>query len=336
MKKIVIITDVWRNTSLNGVVTMLMNTKKVLEKKGFKVSMIHTGQFRTIPLPTYKEIKLAIMAKWKMERMLRRAKPDYIHIATEGPLGLTARSVCLKNKWKFTTFYHTRLPEYVYVRLGAFRRITYAYLRWFHKKSACTMVSTMTLKKELEKKRFGNIAVVPLGVDIALFKRNSKVALPVGLQKPIFAFLGRLAPEKNIEAFLKCKLPGSKLIIGDGPSRKELEEKYRDGATFVGYKRGKELVDLLSAADVFVFPSKTDTLSLVIMEAMACGLPVAAYNVQGPINIITPGEDGFLGANLAENAKKCLKLDRKNCLKKAKLYSWENTGKIFLKNLAGI
>jgi len=336
MKTVAIITDVWASKPINGVVTTLWNIKKALEGHGFKVMVIHPGLFRSLPLPTYPEIKLAILAKRKLKRLLESIQPDFVHIASEGPLGFAARNVCLRKKWKFTTFYHTRLPEYVQVRLGAFRNLTYSYLRYFHKRSACTMVSTHSLKQELEQRGFSNLEVIPLGVDTHLFKPDPSQKAPMGMKKPVFVYLGRVAPEKNIEAFLDCDLPGSKLVIGEGPILGELRKKYRGKATFAGFKPGKELVDLLTGCDVFVFPSKTDTLSLAIMEALACGLPVAAYNVQGPNNIIENGKDGFLGEDLESNAKKCLSLNRDDCVKKAQSYSWGHTAKAFIKHLIPI
>lgn len=335
MKKIAIVTDAW-SKNVSGVVTSILHTKKELEKKGFSVSIIHPGMFRSIPLPSYSEIRLAIFSKRKISKLLKEIKPDYIHISTEGTLGLTARNACVKNGWNFTTAYHTRLPEYVEVRVHSLKKTTYKYLRWFHSKSKKIIVSTDSLKKELEAKNFKNIVTIPLGVDLELFKKNKKALIPEGLKKPIFTFLGRVAPEKNITAFLGCRLPGTKLIIGDGPHKEKLEKKYKTNTVFVGFKKGKDLIDLLSISDVFVFPSKTDTFGLVLVEALACGLPIAAYNVQGPKNIITNGFDGFLGANLAENAKKCLKINKENCRKTARKYSWKIYASKFIRSLVHV
>ena len=271
-----------------------------------------------------------------MEAMILAGSPDFIHIATEGPLGLVARAACQKNSWKFTTFYHTRLPEYLHIRFRTFKGITYQYMRWFHQASMCTMVSTNSLKKELEERGFKHVELVTMGVDIEKFQRNPNATLPTYLQKPVFTYLGRVAPEKNIEAFLDCNLPGSKLIIGDGPAREALEAIYGRNSTFVGFKKGQEIIDLLSVSDVFVFPSKTDTFGLTIIEALACGLPTAAYDVQGPNDIIESGIDGFLGENLEENAKKCLSIDPAMCIEKAKQYSWTISAERYLEHLIGI
>lgn len=335
MKRIVFITDVW-GESVNGVVTSLRQTKILLEERGFQVTVIHPGQFVTVPLPTYKEIKLSIATRRKMTKLMEAANPDYVHIATEGPLGFVARIVCMKKRWKFTTFYHTRWPEYVNMRLVGLKLTVYSYLRWFHKPSSKTFVSTESLRQELVKRRFKNVGVCSFGIDLEKYKKNP-LAKPIpGLEKPVFVYMGRLAKEKNLPAFLNAKLPGSKLVIGDGPARSELEKKYRSKAMFAGYKTGQELVDMLSVCDVFVFPSKTDTFGLVILEALACDLPVAAYKVQGPEDIITNGVDGILGSDLAANAIACLELNRDRCRQKAMQYSWPLFTETFINNLVRI
>jgi len=333
MKTIVIVSDVLISEQINGVGTWLINTKKELEGKGFKVIILDASFFKhTFPLPGYPEIRLVISSNEKVKNILEKINTDYIHIATEGTLGFLARNVCIKNKWNFTTSYHTRFPEYVFVRTKSLflQGLTYKYMRWFHSKSSTTVVTTETLKKELGSKKFNNVSVVPLGVDINLFTKNLKAQNISRLQKPVFVYFGRISAEKNVEDFLKCNLIGSKLIIGDGPLRKELEQKYSKNTLFVGYKKGKELVDLLSISDVCVFTSKTDTFGLTIIEALACSIPLAAYNVQGPNNIITNGKDGYLGENLEENAFKCLSIKSENCRETAESYSWESATKKFI------
>lgn len=332
MKRVSIITDTW-DGNVNGVVTSLIHIKKILESDGYRVRIIHPGEFRSISLPSYSEIQLALLTRKQIGEILTAEKPDYIHIATEGPMGLAARMWCLKNKWKFTTSYYTHIPEYIQIRLKTFKNITYSYLRWFHNASQNTMVLTQSLKEELESREFKHLTVWPLGADIHLFKRDIHAIVPLDLKKPIFTFLGRLAIEKNLEAFLECDLPGSKLIIGDGPQKQFLEDKFGNKAVFVGYKKPRELARLLSISDAMVFPSKTDTFGVAILEALACGVPVAAFNVPGPMDIITNGLDGFLGNDLAGNALKCLKLDPEDCRRKAMQFSWENSVKIFKDNL---
>ena len=337
MKKVVIITDVW-SKNINGVVTAISYTKKGLEERGYQVTVIHPGLFHNLPLPSYAEIRLAIATRSHLREILKQIKPDYIHIATEGPLGFAARTACSKQKWNFTTSYHTHLPEYVSTRIPIkqIEKVTWKYLKWFHSKSKRIMVATPTLKKELEKKHFKNIVVIPFGVELELFKKNPEAKIPKLFKKPVFTFLGRISPEKNIKAFLECNLPGTKLIIGDGPSKKNLESKFKKNTVFVGKKKGQEIVDLLSISDVFVFTSKTDTFGLVIIEALACNLPVAAYNIHGPKDIISNGKDGFLGDNLEKNALKCLKINTSLCRKKALKYSWNNFTNKFIKNIAHI
>lgn len=343
MKKIIIATDTWKN--INGVVTSIKQLKKGLEEKNFKVKIVHPAEFKNVPLITDPDIKLAILSRRKMEKIIRKFNPDYIHIATEGPIGFAARLACSKNKWKFTTHYHTQLPEYIEVRIrtGLLKNATYRYLRWFHKRSEKTMVSSPMFKNLLEKKKFKNVTLIPLGVDTERFKKNPKAKVPSNLQKPIFTFLGRITNEKNLPAFLKCKLPGTKLVIGEGSALKKLKKKFTQNTVFTGCKMGQELVDLLSISDVLVFPSKTDTFGLAILEALSCGIPVAAYNVAGPKDIIENGIEGFLGANLEKNALKCLELKTSNrpavnkaCRKKALKFSSSKWCDRFIKNLTHV
>lgn len=338
-KKVLIVTDSWLQNS-SGVVTALKHTKKGLEAHGFEVIMIHPHLFRNIPLPFYKELRMALFPRRKLTEMIREIKPDFIHISTEGSLGATARMVCAKNNWGFTSAYHTRMPEYVGLRIPPLEKPTKKYLKWLHKGSKRIIVSTPSLKQELKKLGFKNVVSFPLGVDLDVFKRNPNAKIPTDpltrkplLEKPIFAFLGRVAPEKNIEAFLHTPLPGSKLIIGSGPAKKQLQKRFPDHALFVGHKSGQSLVDLLSISDVLVFPSRTDTFGLVIIEALACGVPVAAYNVHGPKDIIKQGITGFMGGSLAENAKKCLSLSSDRCRKEALKFSWDSYVENFIKNL---
>ena len=331
MKKIAIITDTWQ-PNLNGIVTAIANTKKYLELKGFEVRIIHSGEFATIRMPSDNDLKLAILNRQPMEDILNKENPDYIHIATEATVGLAGRRACTNNNWKFTTTYHTQIPEYLEVRMHIPAELTYSYMRWFHNGAEKIMVATTSLKQMLAEKEFKNLTIVPLGVDVNAFQKNPNAQVPEGFKKPIFVFLGRVAFEKNIEAFLQCQLPGMKLIIGDGPAKPDLQEKYPE-AHFVGYKKGQEIVDLLSISDVFVFPSKTDTFGLTVIEAMSVGLPAAAFDVPGPKDIITNGVDGYLGDDLQGNAIKCLTLNPKNSIKKAHEFSWSNSVDKFIANL---
>jgi len=334
MKKILIVTDTLA-TQVNGV-TRVQNTHiSILEKQGHEVRVIHPGQFRTVPMPMYPEIRLALFPRRCVAKIINEFQPDAIHIVTEGPLGWAARAVCLKKRIPFTTWSHTRYQLYLDIRLRGLLRPVYALMRRFHSVAACTMVSTESLKKELESQGFTHVVTVPFGADIEHFVRNPAPPLPP-LSKPVFVYFGRLAPEKSPEEFLKLKLPGTKLVIGDGPDRAKLEEKYGKENKFVGYKYGQELVNWLSFCDVFVFPSRTETFGLVVLEALACGIPVAAHDVMGPRDIITEGKDGYLSEDLREAALKCLELSPADCRKKAEQYSWGHSTSEFLKNLVFI
>ena len=331
MKKILLVTDAWA-PQVNGVVRVQNVYLSSLQVRGYEVIVVEPGQFTTIPVPRYPEIRFALFARRHIAKMVEELKPDAVHLMTEGPLGRAARSVCMKRGIPFTTWYHTHFQLYVDVHLRGLLHPIYAYLRYFHSAAARTIVSTESLKTELESTGFKNVAVVPLGVDINLFVRNPAPPVPP-LPKPVFVYFSRLAPEKTPEEFLKLDLPGTKLVIGDGPSRAKLEGKYGKKNKFVGYKSGQELVDYLSLADVFVFPSRTETFGLVVVEALACGLPVAAHDVMGPRDIVEEGKDGYLGEDLGEAALKCLKLSPADCRAKALRYSWEHSVDVFLQNL---
>lgn len=331
MKRITIVTDAWL-PQVNGAVRVLVTLRKILEKRGYTVTIIEPRQFWSFPFPFFPDVPIAIFPKQKLERLLLESKPDAIHITTEGTLGFAARAVCKKHKLPFTTSYHTHFQLYIKARMGdVFTSFAYAVLRFFHRPAVRTMVATESLKKDLEASGFEHLVLWPFGVDTELFTRNEKPNVPE-FKEPVFAYCGRLATEKSVDEFLRLNLPGTKLVIGDGPVRSELERKFPQ-AQFVGYKHGQELVDWLSRADVLVFPSRTETFGLVIIEALACGLPVAAHRVMGPQDIITDGVDGYLSEDLRDAAVKCLQLSRNVCREKALTYSWEHSVDVFLKNL---
>lgn len=331
MKKILLVTDAWAPQT-NGVVRVLQALIPILTARGYEVSIIEPGQFRTVSLPFYPEIRLALFTRTRIKKILEDLQPDAVCLVTEGPLGWAARSVCLERGTPFVTWYHSHFQLYVDVRLRGLMRPVFAFIRRFHSTATYTMVSTESLKRELESGGFKNLLVMPLGVDTGFFVRNLESPLPP-LPKPVFVYFSRLAPEKSPEEFFKLKLPGTKLVIGDGPLRKKLEKKYGENHVFVGYKKGHELVDWLSLATVFVFPSCTETFGLVALEALACGIPVAAHDVMGPRDIVEEGKDGYLSGDLQEAALKCLGLSPEDCRRKAELYSWEHSADVFIKNL---
>jgi glycosyltransferase involved in cell wall biosynthesis len=276
--KIALISDAW-SPQINGVVTTLQTTCERLRGKGHSVETITPDQFRTWPCPSYPEIRLAFGCGPKLRARLDDFQPDAIHIATEAPLGLAARAYCKRRNLPFTTSFHTRFAEYVQMRTGLPLSWGYAFLRWFHNGGERMMTATPGLVEELKSRGFKNPVLWARGVDTELFRPRDRDFLDV--PRPVLLYTGRVAVEKNIEAFLRLKTPGTKVVVGDGPQREELERKY-PAVRFVGYKHGEELARHMAAADVFVFPSLTDTFGLVMLEALACGVPVAAFPVQGP------------------------------------------------------
>ena len=316
---------------VSGVVNTLKATKAELERMGHTVLIIDPNDFSfKVPLPTYPEIQLALFPDRKLGRMLDEFKPDAIHISVEGPLGLAARGYCKRNGREFTTAYHTMFPEYVHVRTGIPTDWIYVFARWFHNGAIRTMVATPALMDSLKKKGFTRLAFWNRGVDTSIF--NASEPLPLSGERPVFMYMGRVAVEKNLEAFLSLDLPGTKYIVGDGPARKTLEAKYPK-VIFTGYKFGRELARHVAAADVFVFPSLTDTLGLVMLEANACGVPVAALPSEATSTVIKQGVNGFVSKDLREACMKALKLPREKVLEYAKEFGWKKPTELFLNNL---
>jgi glycosyltransferase involved in cell wall biosynthesis len=330
--KILIVTDAWRPQT-NGVVSTLSHTVDCLRSVGHEVCLITPVGFRTLPCPSYPEIRLAIFPGAKVARAITAFAPDAVHIATEGSLGMAARRYCLRRGLYFTTSYHTQFPQYLRSRLPIPLSLTYRWLRSFHGAARACMVSTRSMQTELERWGFGNVARWQRGVDTALFRPRPKQFLD--LPRPIAVYVGRLAVEKNIDAFLKMPWAGSKLVVGDGPERARLQACYPD-ALFAGYRFGEDLVAHLAAADVFVFPSRTDTFGLVLLEAMACGVPAAAYPVTGPIDVVEDGVTGALDENLARAARRALTLDPGACRARALRASWECCTREFAGNLTSV
>ena len=326
---IVIVTDAWR-PQVNGVVRTYERTVEELEKLGHRVNLITPEGFRTIPMPTYPDIRLSLFPGRKVRRLLDAYRPDAVHIATEGPLGLAARAWCMKNRFPYTTSFHTQFPEYLWLRTRFPLKWSYAAVRWFHGRARTTMVATPTLHQRLTEHGFTNLGYWSRGVNHELFQPRTKDYLKE--RRPIFLYMGRVAIEKNIEAFLKLDLPGTKMVVGRGPDLEMLKKKYPQ-AVFTGYKENGELAKYLAAADVFVFPSRTDTFGLVLIEALASGVPVAAFPVQGPVDIIENGVTGFLDEDLQKAALAALALKSQACREAALRYTWEACTRQFLANI---
>jgi len=280
-----------------------------------------------VPLPTYPDIPLALFPYARLQGMLDEFRPDAIHLSTEGPLGWAGRRYCLRRNHPFTTTYHTRFPEYVRLRVPIPLTLSYAFVRTFHKRAAFTMVATGSMKAALEARGFKNLADWSRGVDIEHFRPVEEPVMD--LPRPIALYLGRVAVEKNIKAFLDLELKGSKVVIGDGPALAELRKQY-PAVHFLGYRENGDLVRHLASADVMVFPSRTDTFGLVMLEAMACGVPVAAYPVEGPLDVIENGVNGWMDEELGIAVAQALKIDRDRCRRFAEGYSWERCTKQFL------
>ncbi len=332
--KIAFITDAW-HPQINGVVTTIDNTCNTLKAQGAEILLITPDQFNTIPCPSYPSIKLSLFCYPKVKRLLKAFAPQHIHIATEGPLGLAARKYCLKNKLAFTTSFHTLFAEYVNLRFKIPLSWGYRALSWFHQPAKQIMVATPQVERDLAGWGFTQEKFVrwSRGVDIERFKPGNKHFLDY--PRPISMYVGRVAIEKNIEAFLNLTIPGTKVVVGDGPQLKELRDKFPE-VIFTGFKIGQELADYMAAADVFVFPSKTDTFGIVMLDALASGVPVAAYPVQGPMDVLIDNHTGCLREDLEVAFYDALNLNSHHCREQALNYSWQNCSKQFLNNLVPI
>ena len=333
MKKLLIVTDAWR-PQINGVVRTLERLAEELEKKDIRVEFLTPQSFRTLPCPSYPEIRLSLTHGWDIRRRIERARPDYIHIATEGPLGVMARRASLDIRTPgFTTSYHTRFPEYVSARLPIPESWSYWALRRFHNAALSCMVATDTLRTDLEARGFKNLRMWSRGVDASQFHpRDGAGEVYAGLARPILLNVGRVSVEKNLEAFLKLDVPGTKVVIGDGPALADLKKRFPE-AHFLGPKVGEDLARHYAGADLFVFPSLTDTFGNVIVEALASGLPVAGYPVMGPIDIVGGTKAGVLSNDLAEAVTGALTLDRRDALDLASRFSWDRSTTQFLDNI---
>lgn len=328
--RIAVVSDAWLPQT-NGVVRTLGQTLRCAEAAGHTVQAVTPVPFATFPCPTYPEIRLAAWPWRRVGRILESFRPDAVHIATEGPLGVAARRWCGRRRLPFTTSFHTRFPEYVRMRAPVPERWTWGILRWFHGAAVRTMVPTASQQADLAARGFRSPVLWSRGVDTDLFRPERRGRLPG--PGPAMMYMGRVAVEKNIEAFLALELPGTKWVVGGGPALEDFRHRYPD-ARFTGPKYGVELATLLASADVFVFPSRTDTFGVVLLEAMACGLPVAAFPVPGPADVVRAGVTGVLDEDLGAAIRGALQLDRAACRAQALEHTWERASAQFIDNLA--
>ena len=327
--RILIATDAWR-PQINGVVHSLERMAAAARELGADCEFLTPQGFMTLPMPTYPDVRLAIVNPREIARRIERIAPDHVHIATEGPIGLATRFHCRRTGRIFTTSYHTRFPEYVRARVPIPEGLTYDLLRWFHAPAAAVMAPTPTIRDELTKRRFSRVRIWSRGVDHKLFYPRSNRVLD--LPRPIFLYVGRLAVEKNLPALLDLSLPGSVVIVGDGPARASLQSAYPH-AHFLGARSGEKLAEIYASADVFVFPSLTDTFGIVLIEALASGLPVAAFPVAGPLDVIGDSDVGALKEDLRLACLEALTIPRERAHDYSKRFTWAESARQFLGNI---
>jgi glycosyltransferase involved in cell wall biosynthesis len=331
--RIALVSDAWA-PQVNGVVRTLSSLSDELSRLGHEVALVTPDLFRSVPCPTYPEIRLALRPGRHVARLLKEGSPDAIHIATEGPLGIAARAFCLGAGLAFTTAYHTRFPEYVSARFRLPLRLSYAALRRFHDPAQAVMVATRTIEQDLAARGFRNLRRWTRGVDASRFRPAADKRF-LDLPRPIFLTVARVAVEKNLPAFLELSLPGSKVVVGDGPLLPELRRRY-PGVHFAGLREGEDLAAYYAAADAFVFPSRTDTFGLVLVEALASGLPVAAYPVPGPLDVVDGSGAGVLDEDLGRAAIAALGIPPERCRAHALRFTWTESARQFLANLAPV
>jgi glycosyltransferase involved in cell wall biosynthesis len=335
MMHVLVATDAW-HPQVNGVVrtlTMMAEAAKGLEVKGLavEISFLTPQSFPTFAMPSYRDLRLALPTPAKIARLIAEARPDSIHIATEGPIGILVRRYCRRRAVPFSTSFHTRFPEYISARLPIPESWIWAALRRFHRPSQAVMAATPALAAELCDRGFGRVVLWPRGVDARQFHPRTA---DLGLPRPVFICVGRVAVEKNLDAFLELDLPGTKVIVGDGPARTALARHFPQ-TVFLGALHGEALAEAYAAADVFVFPSKTDTFGLVLLEALASGLPVAAFPVTGPRDVIGSAPVGALNDDLRAACLAALQIPRQACREFAAGQTWEASARAFVENITG-
>jgi glycosyltransferase involved in cell wall biosynthesis len=327
--RILIATDAWR-PQINGVVRTYEKLQEECARLGHTIDFMTPAGFRTLPCPTYPEIRLALLRRRDAARAVATIAPDHVHVATEGPIGLAMRAHCVSSGRLFTTSYHTRFPEYVSARFPVPERWGYALERWFHNAAIGTMIAAPSLLRELHGKGLRRLLQWSRGVDTGLFRPRDVRRFGEG---PVFLYVGRVSVEKNIAAFLALDLPGRKAVVGGGPQLEELRQRHPQ-VIFTGPLSGETLAEAYASADVFVFPSRTDTYGVVLLEALASGVPVAAYPVTGPLDVIAQGRVGYLDEDLRKAAMQALSIDRRACRDYALAFSWEKCARQFLDNIA--
>ncbi|GHA14944.1 GDP-mannose-dependent alpha-mannosyltransferase [Devosia pacifica] len=324
--RLLIVTDAW-HPQTNGVVRSLSAMGRELRSRHFEVNYLTPSRFWTVPLPTYPEVRLSLTPPGAVAEQIAASGAEHIHIATEGPLGLQARGACLERGWSFTTSFHTRFAEYVSARVPVPTEWSWAYLRWFHAAASRTLVPTPSMMADLAGRGFTNLTLWSRGVDTEAFSPGEKSWF-TGLAGPHMLYVGRVSTEKNIAAFLDLDIAGTKIVVGDGPQRAELEQRFPD-VLFLGYRHGDELAAIYRSADVFVFPSRTDTFGNVMIEALASGVPVAAHPVIGPIDVITDPAAGVLDEDLKAAVVRALALSRTGARRHAEGFTWAESASQF-------
>ncbi len=327
--KIAIVSDAWK-PQVNGVVTTLADLQHGLGRMGHEVQLVEPSLFRCVRCPGYAEIELAWRPRHRLERLLADMRPDAIHIATEGPLGFAARALCRRRGWRFTTAFHTRFPEFLSAATGLPERWGYEVLRRFHAASAGVMVPSQGTMAILQRYGFVRLRRWSHGIDLGLFQPRPGATL--GLPRPVFLYVGRVSPEKNLAAFLRLVLPGSKVVCGGGPLLERYRREYPQ-VHWLGSLPRLQLVDIYSAADSFVYPSRTDTFGLVMLEALACGTPVAAYPVDGPLDVVGRSDGGVLDDDLRSAALRSLRVPRTRARARAQTFDWHHVSRQFAANL---
>ncbi len=332
-KRILIVTDAWK-PQVNGVVRTMEATAEVLRANGHDVRFVTPDMFRSFPLPFYPEIRMAMFAGRKVRQIIESFQPDAVHIATEGTLGHSARRYCVRHGVRFSTAFHTRYPDYVSARMPVPKSWVWGWLRWFHRPAINVMAPTATMKRHLEAEGLQNVQVWSRGVDLSLYGAAYPTPPALAdLPRPIWLNVGRLAVEKNLEAFLSLDLPGTKVVVGEGPQAAELRSRFPK-AVYTGAKFGAELAAHYAAADVFVFPSRTDTFGLVILEALASGVPVAAYPVQGPLDVLGDAPAGVMDTDLGAACRRAQAIPAEIARAHAQKFTWEAAARQFIGHLA--